>query len=759
MLEPLAVSDACVAIGECGFDLFYEHSPRDEQETAFRFQIRLAKARRQAARDPLARRVGRHVPRARRRRRARAHDLPLLHRRARRSGGRARARLLPVVQRHRLVQERRRRCATRPRLTPADRVLVETDSPVPHARAVPRQAERARARRRGRRRAGAARAASSRTRSPSSRARTRRVCSASSGDPERDPRAARAPRRPPVEGARPELPRRREHGAPDRAARGAAARRPRRRGRSRARLAHGRAGRRGRARAARSSSTAISCRSSRRSSPGATSRSCTPTRCGSTGPRCSDRRPWVMVSNLPYNVATPVVVRALETAPMIERLLVMVQREVGERLAAGAGDDAYGAVSVKVAYYATAKVVGTVSPNVFVPKPNVESALVRLVRHDAPPVAVRDVDRHVRARARRASRRGARRCATRSTGRVDADRFARGAGSIRRRAPRRSRSRTGRGSPMPEVDASARRRVREAHAVVAHHRDARRRLPRARRDDGLGRASRTTRSSSGPPTRTSLTVTGPFAAGVPGRRVEPRVACGRRVRRGGARSRCTRASRRARVSAADRPTRPRCSTALGARSRRSRRRSAPTCRSACAAGSRCVRGIGDELRAGRAAARSSIVVATPPFGCSTADVYRAWDELGGPRDDDQRPPGRGRARRAAARRVQARRSRRRRARPRSSPAAARRTRSCSSTSPRPSGPGPASRPRSRVGVARRDRRRRRASRSVTRALNAKRPPRWGGRCLLALLTTLPAGLLQQLLVLLLAHALAALFDQ
>ena len=68
--------------------------------------------------------------------------------------------------------------------------------------------------------------------------------------------------------------------------------------------------------------------------------------------------PWVMVANLPYNVATTVVVRALETAPMIERLLVMVQREVGDRLAAGAGDDAYGAVSVKVAYYADAKVVG-----------------------------------------------------------------------------------------------------------------------------------------------------------------------------------------------------------------------------------------------------------------------------------------------------------------------------------------------------------------------------------------------------------------
>ena len=65
--------------------------------------------------------------------------------------------------------------------------------------------------------------------------------------------------------------------------------------------------------------------------------------------------PWVMVANLPYNVAATVVVNALEQAPMIQRMLVMVQREVGERLAAGAGDDAYGAVSVKVAYYADAQ--------------------------------------------------------------------------------------------------------------------------------------------------------------------------------------------------------------------------------------------------------------------------------------------------------------------------------------------------------------------------------------------------------------------
>jgi 16S rRNA (adenine1518-N6/adenine1519-N6)-dimethyltransferase len=61
----------------------------------------------------------------------------------------------------------------------------------------------------------------------------------------------------------------------------------------------------------------------------------------------------------------------------------MVQREVGERLAAGVGDPGYGAVSVRVAYWATATVVGRVPPSVFVPRPNVESALVRMVRRPA----------------------------------------------------------------------------------------------------------------------------------------------------------------------------------------------------------------------------------------------------------------------------------------------------------------------------------------------------------------------------------------
>jgi 16S rRNA (adenine1518-N6/adenine1519-N6)-dimethyltransferase len=107
----------------------------------------------------------------------------------------------------------------------------------------------------------------------------------------------------------------------------------------------------------------------------------------------ADHDRWIMVSNLPYNVATSVVVHALEEAPSIERFLVMVQREVGERLAAPPGTKVYGAVSVKVAYYAQAEVAGTVPPDVFVPKPNVESALVRLQRHAAPPVSVADPDR------------------------------------------------------------------------------------------------------------------------------------------------------------------------------------------------------------------------------------------------------------------------------------------------------------------------------------------------------------------------------
>jgi 16S rRNA (adenine1518-N6/adenine1519-N6)-dimethyltransferase len=102
--------------------------------------------------------------------------------------------------------------------------------------------------------------------------------------------------------------------------------------------------------------------------------------------------PRACVSNLPYNVAVPVVMRLLEEAPAVERILVMVQREVGERLAAGPGEPAYGAVSVKVAYFAEARVVGSVPPTVFVPRPKVDSALVRLQRRAEPPVTVPSAD-------------------------------------------------------------------------------------------------------------------------------------------------------------------------------------------------------------------------------------------------------------------------------------------------------------------------------------------------------------------------------
>jgi 16S rRNA (adenine1518-N6/adenine1519-N6)-dimethyltransferase len=95
---------------------------------------------------------------------------------------------------------------------------------------------------------------------------------------------------------------------------------------------------------------------------------------------------WVLVANLPYNIATPLIADLLDSAPQVERMLVMVQAEVGERLAARVGNDAYGAVSVKVAYWANASVVGRVPASVFVPRPKVESVLVDIRRRPRPAV-------------------------------------------------------------------------------------------------------------------------------------------------------------------------------------------------------------------------------------------------------------------------------------------------------------------------------------------------------------------------------------
>lgn len=96
-----------------------------------------------------------------------------------------------------------------------------------------------------------------------------------------------------------------------------------------------------------------------------------------------DARPWTLVANLPYNIATPLVLDLLADVPQIDRMLVMVQREVGERLAAGPGDRTHGIPSVKAAWWADVRVVGKVPPTVFVPQPRVESALVEVVRHPA----------------------------------------------------------------------------------------------------------------------------------------------------------------------------------------------------------------------------------------------------------------------------------------------------------------------------------------------------------------------------------------
>jgi 16S rRNA (adenine1518-N6/adenine1519-N6)-dimethyltransferase len=94
--------------------------------------------------------------------------------------------------------------------------------------------------------------------------------------------------------------------------------------------------------------------------------------------------PWVLVANLPYNVATPLVVRLLEEVPAIDRMLVMVQAEVADRLVAQPRSAAYGAVSVTVSWWAGAATVGDVPPTVFLPRPNVGSSLVALQRRPTP---------------------------------------------------------------------------------------------------------------------------------------------------------------------------------------------------------------------------------------------------------------------------------------------------------------------------------------------------------------------------------------
>lgn len=97
--------------------------------------------------------------------------------------------------------------------------------------------------------------------------------------------------------------------------------------------------------------------------------------------------PTALVANLPYNVAVPVLLHLLGSLPLLRRGLVMVQREVADRLAAAPGGRAYGAPSAKLAYYAAARWAGPVRRSAFWPVPNVDSGLVGFTRRPPPVTA------------------------------------------------------------------------------------------------------------------------------------------------------------------------------------------------------------------------------------------------------------------------------------------------------------------------------------------------------------------------------------
>jgi len=108
--------------------------------------------------------------------------------------------------------------------------------------------------------------------------------------------------------------------------------------------------------------------------------------------------PVHVVANLPYNIGTTLVLDILERVPRVQTLTVLVQTEVAERFAAAPGSKTYGIPSVMAALHADASVVATVPPSVFVPRPKVQSSVVRLVRHaDPPAVAHEELAQLVRA--------------------------------------------------------------------------------------------------------------------------------------------------------------------------------------------------------------------------------------------------------------------------------------------------------------------------------------------------------------------------
>lgn len=101
-------------------------------------------------------------------------------------------------------------------------------------------------------------------------------------------------------------------------------------------------------------------------------------------------RPIKVVANLPYYITTPIIMGIFENHVPVESITVMVQKEVADRMQTGPGSKDYGALSLAVQYYAKPYIVANVPPNCFMPRPKVGSAVIRLTRHDTPPVHVQD---------------------------------------------------------------------------------------------------------------------------------------------------------------------------------------------------------------------------------------------------------------------------------------------------------------------------------------------------------------------------------
>lgn len=104
----------------------------------------------------------------------------------------------------------------------------------------------------------------------------------------------------------------------------------------------------------------------------------------------NDGRPIKVVANLPYYITTPIIMGLFESGVALDSITIMVQKEVADRMQVGPGTKDYGALSLAVQYYAKPSIVLTVPASCFMPRPNVDSAVIKLERYSQPPVDVKD---------------------------------------------------------------------------------------------------------------------------------------------------------------------------------------------------------------------------------------------------------------------------------------------------------------------------------------------------------------------------------